>query len=97
MTTDILNFLALIAIIILGFTISFKFLLKPVVVPGFETSNDAAYSLFLGLAGTFDPGAFDSYPSLGIARFSRIFLLIFVIVSLIVLSNLLVGKQISII
>ena len=93
MASNVISFIGIAAVIILGFSISFRFMVQNAAVKGYSTVNETVYSLFLGMVGTFDSKDFNNIGSIeGLPAFAKIFQIIFVIISLIVLSNLLVGK-----
>jgi hypothetical protein len=93
MASNVFSFIAIIAIIMLGFSISFRFIVANSKVTGYESVNETVYSLFLAMFGTFEAGDFNKIENItGLPAFAKIFQIVFVILSLLVLGNLLVGK-----
>jgi hypothetical protein len=89
MASSIFSIIFILYLLVVGFAISFHFILQKSSIPGYSLMNETFYSLFLGIVGAFDSEIF-SFDSNG--SIAKLFQVLFIIIAFVVFSNLLVGK-----
>jgi hypothetical protein len=69
--------------------------MKEYAIDGYDTLPSTLYSLFLAFVGDYDNSVFDDVTNSTLETYLQILQLIYVIMGLIVLTNLLIGKPFS--